>query len=90
MTWIFYGWLLCGAFAGVLHSLGIWRTTRRAGRLTALLGMGRLLALCLGFTFSAMLGGILPTAIGWAASFLITTGILAFQHQRTNQEKAIA
>jgi hypothetical protein len=69
MTWIHAAGGALGAMLGVLHSAGIWRTARRPAAMTAILGMVRLCTVGLALAAAAMLGVILPVAMGWAIGF---------------------
>lgn len=76
MTWTDAMWLAIGAVIGVAHALGIWRSVTHVGATSALLGLVRLLTIALVLTASAVLGGLIPAALGWVAGFFATVVIV--------------
>lgn len=82
MTWIFGGWLLCGVVLGAMHGLGLKKGTSLAGPYAALLGLFRLFSVGMGFVASAILGGIVPTSIGWALGFFFVIAIVMRSYLR--------
>lgn len=80
MSWVFGTWLLAGVALGAFHAMGIRQSTREAGPFVAILGVVRLLAVGLGLVAAAILGGIIPIAIGWGLGFASAVAIMIRLH----------
>ena len=79
MTAMFVLWLLIGVATGVLHAFALWGA---AHRMTGRIGLPwRLPLVGAALVAAALVGGILPTAAGWAAG-LATTGVVLLVRQR--------
>lgn len=88
--WIFSGWLLCGVFLGTIHAMGLSKTVNHGSPYSAVLGIIRLLTVGTAFVFTAILGGIVPLAIGWAIGFFPSVGIAVRTQSSSPIEKEIA
>jgi hypothetical protein len=72
-------WGLVGISLGVLHALSLWRSTNQGSRVvTTFLRMALVTALFVG---AALLGRILPLAIGWIIGFPVTAAALYLRRQ---------
>ncbi len=87
MTWLSAVWMVFGAAIGVLHAAGVWRSASRPSVMSALLGLVRLVVVGLALVASAILGGILPAAAGWALGYFAAVAFLSTRRRRTSQRR---
>lgn len=86
--WIHSGLTLFGVALGVCHAAGIWQSAKHHTAASAVVGLTRLFAVGLALAITAMLGGILPTAAGWALGFLATIATVAAKTPHHRQKRA--
>jgi hypothetical protein len=89
MTWIDGAWIVFGVTLGILHTAGIWRSTKHPTAMSAVMGLARLLVVGLALAAAAYLGGIVPTAVGWGAGYFATVAIVMAIRRRTSQRRAV-
>ena len=74
-------WLAVGATTGASHAAALWRTARRPTR--ADWGFPwRLPLVAVTLVVAALVGRLVPAAIGWAAALLVTAVILLVSQGR--------
>lgn len=78
MTATFAIWLAVGAALGAVHAWVIWRASQPPFHLAGA-AMLRLLPVAAVFFAAAFLGGLIPTAAGWAATFFVCVAAIAFR-----------
>ena len=64
-------WIVVGLGTGCFHAFWLWRSTQTFSSSSPLVGMLRLLVVTLLFVTAALLGGVLPTALGWTCGFAL-------------------
>lgn len=80
MSVMFVVWMGVGAATGVGHAVAVWRTTRRGAHA----GWGlpwRLPLVGVTLVIAALVGRLVPAAIGWAGGLAIT-GVVLLASQR--------
>lgn len=87
MTWIHASWFAVGLLLGVLHAAAVWRSAKHLTARTAVMGLARLVFVGVVLAVVAILGGILPAAIGWAVGFFGCVGMVMVTRSRISQRR---
>lgn len=79
MTAVELAWMTAGVFLGAFHSTALWKSAKRPGDLTAIVGMARLGIVGATLTAAAVLGGLLPAFLGWILGFLACAALVLWR-----------
>ena len=81
MSITFVVWLAIGSATGASHAVALWRTARRPTR-----GdwgfLWRLPLVAATLVVAALVGGLVPAVIGWAAGLVMTSAIFLVSQRR--------
>ena len=81
MNLVFLLWMAIGAATGVSHATALWHTARRWDRA----GWGfawRLPLVVVTLVVAALVGRLLPAALGWAAGLALTSIVFLIGERR--------
>jgi len=81
MTVMFLLWFAIGAATGALHTAGLWRRAHRVAR-PEWSFPSRMPLVAITLVIAALVGRILPAAIGWAIGLAMTSVVFVSRQRR--------